>query len=141
MNFNEHKTISLFKVNKADSLQSSDKFYMNQGQFHTRAFPGLTVLALPYPVISEDIKHVLSIAQKEFEQLPVFCPVPQESFHITIADLAFGKSYTSLSAIKKKQLATAVQEYFKLMQIDQIKVELAGIGHFGSAMAGVLICK
>lgn len=98
-------------------------------------YPGCTVLAIPYPL---DCPSIASAQAALADCTDDFAPVPEETLHVTLADLVSGGEYQNLLVRDRNDLldrACAVaHEHGSLSAAD---VRLVGLGAFSSA--GVVI--
>ena len=125
-------------------IQSSPKF--NQGK--AEAFPGYTIMTPPAKEdkFNQQINKSLEELQKQIKQelsYDFFIAVPPETFHITVADLIWDKTY--INAVKENSnfdllLITEINKIFaesekKLAKVDSLDLEVVGISIFPRAIA------
>ena len=129
-------------------IQSSPKFKDGQAQ----EFPGYTIIT---PLAKEDqfnqeINKSLQELQDQFKQLldtDFFVTVPPETFHITVADLIWDKTY--IDAVKENQdfdnlLIKELDRVFaesekELANVNSLDLEVLGISIFPRAIAACFI--
>lgn len=127
-----------------DNIQSSPKF--NQG--NPVEFPGFSLITPPSAEdnINHNFYQFLEKAQTQLKQLlgeNLFIVLPPQTFHITIADLIWEKSY--LNAVKAnsqfddlliKQISNIFQQYNNIITINNpLELEVLGLSIFPRAIA------
>lgn len=127
-----------------DNIQSSPKF--NQG--NPVEFPGFSLITPPWAEdnINNNFYQFLEKAQTQLKQLlgeNLFIVLPPQTFHITIADLIWEKSY--LNAVKAnsqfddlliKQISNIFQQYNNIITINNpLELEVLGLSIFPRAIA------
>jgi 2'-5' RNA ligase len=107
--FTDYRAQCQEKLQEAVTTQTSHKyevFYVNAEHMRVSAahYPGLTIIAEPYPLLEDNIRADLAVLQNKLIQVPGFVPVPASSFHMTIADLISGEAFdpTTSGAIRQE---------------------------------------
>lgn len=127
-----------------DNIQSSPKF--NQG--NPVEFPGFSLITPPCAEdnINNNFYQFLEKAQTQLKQLlgeNLFIVLPPQTFHITIADLIWEKSY--LNAVKAnnqfddlliKEISHIFQQYNNTVTLNNpLELEVLGLSIFPRAIA------
>lgn len=131
----------LAQLKKAFTITLSDKYEIIQSvdgeaKVSATSYPGLTVLAKPVPI--EGITRTqLEDLQRQFAADNGFIPVPQATLHMTIADLASGRTFRPDQV---KQIQTAVQDVFTGWNSNNevIKGKVLGLSTFPGCVIAVV---
>lgn len=131
-------------VQQLQNIQPSPKF--NQGK--PVEFPGFSVITPPWEeeTVNDKMYQSLEKVEIQLEQelgKNLFIALPPQSFHLTVVDLIWEKTY--LNAINEnsnfdhlliKEISRVFQKYQKIIKaVDSLELEILGLSIFPRAIA------
>ncbi len=109
----------------------------DRNDFEVMPYPGCTVLAMPYPI---ETRSPLVELQRQIRRITtrIAC-VPDETLHMTLADLMAGPAYQGLASSQKERLICRARQIIATEPLAvPVRAEAVGIASFPGAVVALV---